>query len=73
MGDGLHQWALIVFPFSSREEPVQEFTGRTAPAEVLEVLCEERAAFQQAAEPLQLQAPALFALQWGLLGKPEQK
>uniref|UniRef100_A0A8C2VTV6 Hydroxyacylglutathione hydrolase like n=1 Tax=Chinchilla lanigera TaxID=34839 RepID=A0A8C2VTV6_CHILA len=55
------------------EEPVQEFTIRTAPAEVLEVLCGERAAFQHAAEPLQLQGPALLALQGGLLGEPGQK
>lgn len=51
-----------------REEAVRKFTGQAAPAEVMEVLCRERACFQQAAEPLQPQARALLALQWGLLG-----
>ncbi|KAB0401629.1 hypothetical protein E2I00_007287, partial [Balaenoptera physalus] len=52
------------------EEPVCKFTGKVAPAEVLEVLCRERASFEQAAEPLQPQARALLALQWGLLSMP---
>uniref|UniRef100_A0A452V6R2 Hydroxyacylglutathione hydrolase like n=1 Tax=Ursus maritimus TaxID=29073 RepID=A0A452V6R2_URSMA len=57
------------------EEPVRKFTGKAAPAEVLEALCKERASFQRAraAEPLQPQARALLALQWGLLGTPRQK
>ncbi|XP_077762117.1 hydroxyacylglutathione hydrolase-like protein isoform X1 [Canis aureus] len=55
------------------EEPVRKFTGKAAPAEVLEALCKERASFQRAAEPLQPQARALLALQWGLLGTPQQK
>ncbi|XP_027796522.2 hydroxyacylglutathione hydrolase-like protein [Marmota flaviventris] len=50
------------------EEAVRKFTGKVAPAEVLEVLCRERACFQQAMEPPQPQARALLALQWGLLG-----
>ncbi|XP_046297675.1 hydroxyacylglutathione hydrolase-like protein isoform X1 [Marmota monax] len=50
------------------EEAVRKFTGKVAPAEVLEVLCRERACFQQAVEPPQPQARALLALQWGLLG-----
>lgn len=60
-------------PSPYREEPVRKFTGKAAPAEVLEALCKERASFQQAAEPLQPQARALLALQWGLLGTPRQK
>ncbi|XP_032316522.1 hydroxyacylglutathione hydrolase-like protein isoform X5 [Camelus ferus] len=55
------------------EEPVRKFTGKVAPAEVLEVLCRERASFERAAEPLQPQARALLALQWGLLSTPQQK
>nr|XP_025840503.1 hydroxyacylglutathione hydrolase-like protein isoform X1 [Vulpes vulpes] len=55
------------------EEPVRKFTGKAAPAEVLEALCKERASFQRAVEPLQPQARALLALQWGLLGTPQQK
>ncbi|XP_064448324.1 hydroxyacylglutathione hydrolase-like protein isoform X4 [Mirounga angustirostris] len=55
------------------EEPVRKFTGKAAPAEVLEALCKERASFQRAAEPVQPQARALLALQWGLLGTPRQK
>ncbi|XP_061066027.1 hydroxyacylglutathione hydrolase-like protein isoform X3 [Eubalaena glacialis] len=55
------------------EEPVCKFTGKVAPAEVLEVLCKERASFEQAAEPLQPQARALLALQWGLLSMPRPK
>ncbi|CAD7683348.1 unnamed protein product [Nyctereutes procyonoides] len=55
------------------EESVRKFTGKAAPAEVLEALCKERASFQRAAEPLQPQARALLALQWGLLGTPQQK
>ncbi|KAM9058934.1 hydroxyacylglutathione hydrolase-like protein isoform 4-T4 [Megaptera novaeangliae] len=55
------------------EEPVCKFTGKVAPAEVLEVLCRERASFEQAAEPLQPQARALLALQWGLLSMPRPK
>uniref|UniRef100_A0A8C9JFR2 Hydroxyacylglutathione hydrolase like n=1 Tax=Panthera tigris altaica TaxID=74533 RepID=A0A8C9JFR2_PANTA len=47
------------------EEPVCKFTGKAAPAEVLEALCRERASFERAAEPLQPQARALLALQWG--------
>ncbi|KAG3259261.1 hydroxyacylglutathione hydrolase like, transcript variant X4 [Ictidomys tridecemlineatus] len=50
------------------EEAVRKFTGKVAPAEVLEVLCRERACFQQAVEPPQPQPQALLALQWGLLG-----
>ncbi|XP_070316812.1 hydroxyacylglutathione hydrolase-like protein isoform X4 [Odocoileus virginianus] len=55
------------------EEPVREFTGKVAPADVLDVLCRERASFERAAEPLQPQARALLALQWGLLSTPRQK
>nr|XP_033695214.1 hydroxyacylglutathione hydrolase-like protein isoform X11 [Tursiops truncatus] len=55
------------------EEPVHKFTGKVAPAEVLEVLCRERASFERAAEPLQPQAQALLALQWGLLSMPRPK
>ncbi|XP_026973754.1 hydroxyacylglutathione hydrolase-like protein isoform X7 [Sagmatias obliquidens] len=55
------------------EEPVRKFTGKVAPAEVLEVLCRERASFERAAEPLQPQAQALLALQWGLLSMPRPK
>ncbi|XP_028339831.1 hydroxyacylglutathione hydrolase-like protein isoform X2 [Physeter macrocephalus] len=55
------------------EEPVRKFTGKVAPAEVLEVLCRERASFERAAEPLQPQARALLALQWGLLSMPRPK
>lgn len=56
-----------------REEPVCKFTGKAAPAEVLEALCRERASFERAAEPLHPQARALLALQWGLLSTPRQK
>ncbi|XP_008854366.1 hydroxyacylglutathione hydrolase-like protein isoform X2 [Nannospalax galili] len=55
------------------EEPVREFTGQVAPAQVLEVLCRERASFQLALEPPQPQAQALLALQLGLLSTPQQK
>ncbi|KAF4015439.1 hypothetical protein G4228_006954 [Cervus hanglu yarkandensis] len=55
------------------EEPVREFTGKVAPADVLDVLCRERASFERAAEPLQPQPRALLALQWGLLSTPRQK
>ncbi|KAF5928229.1 hydroxyacylglutathione hydrolase-like protein isoform X1 [Diceros bicornis minor] len=55
------------------EEAVREFTGKAAPAEVLEVLCRERASFERVADPLQPQAQALLALQWGLLSMPRQK
>ncbi|XP_040085808.1 hydroxyacylglutathione hydrolase-like protein isoform X2 [Oryx dammah] len=55
------------------EESVREFTGKVAPADVLDVLCRERASFERAAEPLQPQARALLALQWGLLSTPRQK
>ncbi|XP_060141697.1 hydroxyacylglutathione hydrolase-like protein isoform X4 [Globicephala melas] len=60
-------------PSPCREEPVRKFTGKVAPAEVLEVLCRERASFERAAEPLQPQAQALLALQWGLLSMPRPK
>ncbi|XP_059887395.1 hydroxyacylglutathione hydrolase-like protein isoform X1 [Delphinus delphis] len=60
-------------PSPCREEPVHKFTGKVAPAEVLEVLCRERASFERAAEPLQPQAQALLALQWGLLSMPRPK
>lgn len=60
-------------PSAHREEPVREFTGKVAPADVLDVLCRERASFERAAEPLQPQARALLALQWGLLSTPRQK
>ncbi|XP_068823526.1 hydroxyacylglutathione hydrolase-like protein isoform X1 [Capricornis sumatraensis] len=55
------------------EESVRKFTGKVAPADVLDVLCRERASFERAAEPLQPQARALLALQWGLLSTPGQK
>lgn len=55
------------------EEPVRKFTGKVAPAEVLQVLCRERLSFERAAEPLQPQARALLALQWGLLSATRQK
>ncbi|XP_069426829.1 hydroxyacylglutathione hydrolase-like protein isoform X10 [Ovis canadensis] len=55
------------------EESVRKFTGKVAPADVLDVLCRERASFERAAEPLQPQARALLALQWGLLSTPRQK
>ncbi|MEJ1287540.1 hydroxyacylglutathione hydrolase-like protein isoform X1 [Cricetulus griseus] len=55
------------------EDPVREFTGQVAPAQVLEVLCRERARFQLALEPLQPQVRALLALQWGLLSTPQEK
>ncbi|XP_044791890.1 hydroxyacylglutathione hydrolase-like protein isoform X5 [Bubalus bubalis] len=55
------------------EESVRKFTGKAAPADVLDVLCRERASFERAAEPLQPQARALLALQWGLLSTPRQK
>ncbi|KAM4820059.1 hydroxyacylglutathione hydrolase-like protein isoform 2-T2 [Thomomys bottae] len=65
---------LLYNPFLRvQEEPVRQFTGRTAPAQVLEVLCRERANFQRTCEPLQPQAQALLALQWGLLSAPQQK
>ncbi|XP_023472456.2 hydroxyacylglutathione hydrolase-like protein isoform X1 [Equus caballus] len=54
------------------EESVRKFTGKVAPAEVLEALCRERASFEHAAEPLQPQARALLALQWGLLSTPDR-
>ncbi|XP_059980195.1 hydroxyacylglutathione hydrolase-like protein isoform X3 [Lagenorhynchus albirostris] len=60
-------------PSPCREEAVRKFTGKVAPAEVLEVLCRERASFERAAEPLQPQAQALLALQWGLLSMPRPK
>ncbi|KAI5932642.1 Hydroxyacylglutathione hydrolase-like protein [Manis javanica] len=55
------------------EEPVRKFTGKVDPAEVLEVLCREQTSFERVAEPLQPQARALLALQWGLLSTPQQK
>ncbi|XP_026636329.1 hydroxyacylglutathione hydrolase-like protein isoform X3 [Microtus ochrogaster] len=55
------------------EDPVREFTGQVAPAQVLEVLCRERARFQLALEPPQPQVRALLALQWGLLSTPQEK
>ncbi|XP_035122272.1 hydroxyacylglutathione hydrolase-like protein isoform X2 [Callithrix jacchus] len=55
------------------EEPVRKFTGKAGPADVLEVLCEERARFEQAGEPRQPQARALLALQWGLLSAAPNK
>ncbi|KAK2491587.1 hypothetical protein MC885_016348 [Smutsia gigantea] len=55
------------------EEPVRKFTGKVDPAEVLEVLCRERTSFERVVEPLQPQARALLALQWGLLSTPRQK
>lgn len=55
------------------EESVRKFTGKVAPSDVLDVLCRERASFERAAEPLQPQARALLALQWGLLSTPRQK
>ncbi|XP_075797579.1 hydroxyacylglutathione hydrolase-like protein [Microtus pennsylvanicus] len=55
------------------EDPVREFTGQVAPAQVLEVLCRERARFQLALEPPQPQVRALLALQWGLLSAPQEK
>ena len=60
-------------PSTCREEPVREFTGKVAPADVLDVLCRERASFERVTEPLQPQARALLALQWGLLSTPRQK
>lgn len=60
-------------PSPHREESVRKFTGKVAPADVLDVLCRERASFERAAEPLQPQARALLALQWGLLSTPRQK
>ncbi|XP_027467127.1 hydroxyacylglutathione hydrolase-like protein isoform X10 [Zalophus californianus] len=68
-GRGRHAHSTI----HPEEEPVRKFTGKAAPAEVLEALCKERASFQRAAEPVQPQARALLALQWGLLGTPRQK
>ncbi|XP_048188425.1 hydroxyacylglutathione hydrolase-like protein isoform X5 [Perognathus longimembris pacificus] len=65
---------LLYNPFLRvQEESIHQFTGQTAPAWVLEVLCRERAKFQHASEPLQPQARALLALQWGLLSTPQQK
>ncbi|KAK2097203.1 hypothetical protein P7K49_022654 [Saguinus oedipus] len=55
------------------EEPVRKFTGKAGPADVLEVLCKERARFEQAGEPRQPQARALLALQWGLLSAAPNK
>lgn len=55
------------------EDPVREFTGQVDPAQVLEVLCRERARFQLDLEPPQPQARALLALQWGLLSTPQEK
>lgn len=52
---------------------MRKFTGKVAPAEVLQVLCRERLSFERAAEPLQPQARALLALQWGLLSATRQK
>lgn len=52
---------------------MRKFTGKVAPSDVLDVLCRERASFERAAEPLQPQARALLALQWGLLSTPRQK
>ncbi|XP_012866738.1 PREDICTED: hydroxyacylglutathione hydrolase-like protein, partial [Dipodomys ordii] len=65
---------LLYNPFLRVEEgPVRQFTGQTAPAQVLEVLCRERAKFQHMSEPPQPQARALLALQWGLLSALRQK
>ncbi|XP_006246126.1 hydroxyacylglutathione hydrolase-like protein isoform X1 [Rattus norvegicus] len=55
------------------EDPVRAFTGQVAPAQVLEVLCRERARFQLASEPPQPQVRALLALQWGLLSTGQEK
>lgn len=55
------------------EDPVREFTGQVDPAQVLEVLCRERARFQLDLEPPQPQARAFLALQWGLLSTPQEK
>lgn len=62
-----------IFILPCREDPVRVFTGQVAPAQVLEVLCRERARFQLALEPPQPQVRALLALQWGLLGTRPEK
>ncbi|XP_069875905.1 hydroxyacylglutathione hydrolase-like protein isoform X2 [Dipodomys merriami] len=65
---------LLYNPFLRVEEgAVRRFTGQTAPAQVLEVLCRERAKFQHTSEQPQPQARALLALQWGLLSALRQK
>ncbi|KAL7979077.1 hypothetical protein Chor_015101 [Crotalus horridus] len=55
----------------NREEPVQKFTGKSAPVEVFAALCKAKESFRKPKE--QLNPQAMLAFEWGLFDPLLQK